>query len=661
MGAGPNRPYTHSVDTTVTDPLVGQVLDGRYRIESRIARGGMATVYVARDIKLGRAIALKVMHANLAQDEEFVRRFIGEAKSAAALSHPNVVAVFDQGTDRQHVFLAMEYVPGRTLRDLLTERGRLGPRQALGIIQPVLAALGAAHRAGLIHRDVKPENVLLTDDGQVKVADFGLARAETDSKQTKTGMIIGTVAYMAPEQVLNGSADARADVYSAGVLLFELLTGHQPHQADSPLSVAYKHVNEVVPLPSSVLPGLPAQLDALVATATSHDPSRRPSDANHLLALVTETQRALPPGIDQTMAGVPATFQQGPARHAGASHTTVLPPGAAFPGTRSPQQPPEPAMERLISFFTGKFVLFGVALIAVLVLGWAVWYQTVGQYNTVPSSLIGMSIEQASKTLIADGFNVATGKARPSDKVPAGKVAETDPAPGARLSKGQRVTLFPSRGPLPISVPNVSGTLQDATATLTKAGFTNIANPTTKPSTTIALGQVMGTDPQAGSVIQPGDPITIIVSAGVQMPSLAGQTRDAAQQALEQLGLNLNIQFQDVGGTPPNTVQSTNPAAGTALTNGETIILQATTKNCSSFLGIQYNCNNGQGNGQGQGQQVQVPSLLGMQCHDAQKALRDAGLQSRVIRLGGNTVRAQLPVSGSQAQSGSEVTITCSP
>src|SRR5258708_21612620 len=193
------------MDTTVADPLVGQVLDGRYRIESRIARGGMATVYVARDIKLGRTIALKVMHPNLAQDDDFVRRFIVEAKSAAALSHPSVVAVYDQGTDGQHVFLAMEYVPGRTLRDLLTGQGRLGPRQALSLMQPVLAALGAAPRAGLVHRDGKPETVLLTDDGQGKVADFGLARAETASKQTKTGMIIGTVAYMAPEQGLSGN------------------------------------------------------------------------------------------------------------------------------------------------------------------------------------------------------------------------------------------------------------------------------------------------------------------------------------------------------------------------------------------------------------------------------------------------------------------------
>src|SRR4051794_32257885 len=276
------------MDTTVADPLVGQVLDERYLVRSRIARGGMATVYHAHDRKLDRPVALKVMHANLASDEGFVRRFIDEAKHAAALSHPNVVAVYDQGTDKGHVFLAMEYVPGRNLRDVLNERGRLGPREALQIMQPVLAALSAAHRAGLVHRDVKPENVLLTADGLVKVADFGLARAETAGKQTKTGMIIGTVAYLAPEQVISGDADARTDVYAAGIMLFELLTGRQPHQGGTPLAVAYKHVNETVPLPSSIIAGLPPQLDALVATATSHDPARRPTDAGHFQAAAAE-------------------------------------------------------------------------------------------------------------------------------------------------------------------------------------------------------------------------------------------------------------------------------------------------------------------------------------------------------------------------------------
>ena len=243
------------MDTTLARPPIGQLLDGRYRVESLIARGGMATVYLGTDTRLERTVALKIMHAELANDEDFVRRFVGEARSVAQLSHPNVVTVYDQGADGQILYLAMEYVPGRTLRDLLNSCGRLSPREALDIMAGVLGGLAAAHDAGIAHRDVKPENVLLNDSGAVKVADFGLARLLAGVSQTKSGMIIGTAAYLAPEQVAGGAADARTDVYAAGVMLFELLTGRQPHTGDTPLAVAYKHVHEAVPPPSSAVPG----------------------------------------------------------------------------------------------------------------------------------------------------------------------------------------------------------------------------------------------------------------------------------------------------------------------------------------------------------------------------------------------------------------------
>ena len=282
------------MDTTLARPPVGQLLDGRYRVESHIARGGMATVYLGTDTRLDRTVALKIMHAELANDEDFVRRFVGEARSVARLSHPNVVAVYDQGADGRTLYLAMEYVPGRTLRDLLNERGHLGPRAALDIMDGVLAGLAAAHDAGLAHRDVKPENVLLTEAHSVKVADFGLARLLSGASHTKTGMIIGTAAYLAPEQVAGGTADARTDVYAAGIMLFELLTGAQPHTGDSPLAVAYQHVNAVVPAPSSLAPSLPAALDTLVALATSRDPGLRPADAGQFLHAVTEVRQGLP-------------------------------------------------------------------------------------------------------------------------------------------------------------------------------------------------------------------------------------------------------------------------------------------------------------------------------------------------------------------------------
>jgi eukaryotic-like serine/threonine-protein kinase len=270
------------MDTTVSAPI-GQLLDGRYLVESQIARGGMATVYHARDIRLDRTVALKIARPELARDQDFVGRFISEARSVARLSSPNVVAVFDQGSTGDLHYIAMEYVPGPTLRDLLAARGRLNPREALDIIERVLAGLAAAHDAGIIHRDVKPENVLLGNGKSVKVADFGLARAAAGVSNTKTGLLIGTAAYLAPEQVASNTSDERSDVYAVGVMLFEMLTGVQPHTGESPLDVAYKHVNSAVPAPSTLVPELPAALDALVALGTSRDPELRPPDARHYL------------------------------------------------------------------------------------------------------------------------------------------------------------------------------------------------------------------------------------------------------------------------------------------------------------------------------------------------------------------------------------------
>jgi eukaryotic-like serine/threonine-protein kinase len=285
------------MDTALSTP-VGQLLGGRYHVDARIARGGMATVFLGTDTRLDRVVALKIAHPELSDDAEFVRRFIGEARSAARLSSPNVVAIFDQGSDKRLHYIAMEYVPGRTLRQLLNERGRLGVREALDIMSGVLAGLAVAHDAGFAHRDVKPENVLLTTSGTVKVADFGLARSVAGAVQTKGGMIIGTAAYLAPEQVTGGTSDARTDVYAAGIMLFELLTGVQPHTASSPLAVAYKHVHEVVPPPSSIVGGLSGAVDALVAMATSRDPDLRPASAGQFLSAISEVagRQAGPPG-----------------------------------------------------------------------------------------------------------------------------------------------------------------------------------------------------------------------------------------------------------------------------------------------------------------------------------------------------------------------------
>ena len=286
--------HTRAPAGAPADALTGRLLDGRYRIGPRIARGGMASVYEATDIRLERTVAVKVMHPGLGDDDEFAARFVREARAAARLSHPNVVSVHDQGEDDGVVFLAMELVPGHTLRDTITKESPMSPLRALALLEPVLSALAAAHRAGLIHRDVKPENVLIADDGRVKVADFGLAKAvSADTQHTATGgVLIGTVSYLAPELVVDGRADARADVYAAGVLLYELLTGRKPHEGESPIQVAYRHVHHDVPMPSLLQPGIPDYVDALVARATSRDRDQRPADATVLLHHLHRVEQA---------------------------------------------------------------------------------------------------------------------------------------------------------------------------------------------------------------------------------------------------------------------------------------------------------------------------------------------------------------------------------
>jgi serine/threonine-protein kinase len=280
------------VSAPTVDPLVGRLLDGRYQIRARIARGGMATVYLATDLRLDRRVAVKVMHAHLADDANFRERFIQEARQAARLAHPNVVNVFDQGQDDGLAYLIMEYLQGITLRDLLGEYGRLTADQTMDILEAVLAGLGAAHRAGIIHRDLKPENVLLADDGRIKIGDFGLARAATS--HTASGQaLLGTIAYLSPELVTRGIADTRSDVYAMGIMMYEMLVGEQPFRGEQPVQIAYQHANDSVPAPSIKNPDVPAALDDLVLWATSRDPEQRPRDARAMLDQLFETQHLI--------------------------------------------------------------------------------------------------------------------------------------------------------------------------------------------------------------------------------------------------------------------------------------------------------------------------------------------------------------------------------
>ncbi|HEY8479283.1 MAG TPA: Stk1 family PASTA domain-containing Ser/Thr kinase [Spirillospora sp.] len=638
------------MDTSVADPLVGQMLDGRYRIESRIARGGMATVYLARDTRLDRVVAIKVMHAGLASDQDFVTRFIGEAKAAAALSHPNVVAVYDQRTDGEHVFLVMEYVAGQTLRDMLTAAGRFGPRAALEIMLPVLAALGAAHRAGLVHRDVKPENVLITEDGRVKVADFGLARAETADKMTKTGVIIGTVGYLAPEQVLSGKADVRSDVYAAGVMLYELLTGELPHKGDTPLAVAYKHVNETVPPPSSAVPGLPPQVDALVMDATNRDPQRRPVDANQFHTEVAEVFGGLPRDIDRRVEEASRSATRVMEAPPADGRTAVMDRGT-LPG----EQPRRSRADRAVGALTGRYVLVALGVVAAFVLGWAIWYQTSGQYEHVPSSIIGMKVSDAREHLEGAGLDVRLAAPVYDDRIRKGNVVKSDPPAGARVAQGQTVTLTPSKGLTPREVPDVKGkSVPDAQRTLEDEGF-KVGRTRRTPSQTVAKDKVIGTSPEAGQKQSPDEPVTLIVSTGMTMPGLIGENGDAAANRLRSMGLDVKVRKKKVDGREPNTVVEQSPPEGTAVSRGDKVTIVVNKRDCLVDAGpIQFGCEDGEE------KNVPVPNVVGLPVKDARKALRESGFRVNVTGFGGNIVRFQSPSDG-EAPRGSTVTIVRGP
>jgi eukaryotic-like serine/threonine-protein kinase len=594
------------MESAPADLLTGRMLDRRYHVRSRIAHGGMATVYLATDTRLDREVALKVMHADLARDAEFVDRFIGEAKSVARLSHQNIVAVFDQGNDGQCLYLAMEYVPGPTLRALLRERGWLPWPEALAIMEPILAALAAAHQAGIVHRDVKPENVLISPDGRVKVVDFGLARASAAVGNTRAGVIIGSVAYIAPEQVVGAPTDARTDVYSAGVLLFEMLTGRQPYSGETPLAVAYAHVNSDVPPVGTLVGGIPPAVDQLVRAATSRDPQWRPANADVFLRVVRSLRGvpesaeslsgawAAPAGGATTAADMMAlgdSFNGGGFNGAGYgageySATGRYETGAApfngtsiigggyggygtEPGAGGPGEPGgrEPFLQRWL--FSRRLAFVAVAVVAVIGLGGGGWWLTSGRYATVPS-VAGLTAAAAQQELRQAGFKAVTGTTEIDNSVPKDDVISTSPS--GRALPGATVTLKVSLGPRIITVPPVAGKTQGAAIEALRAAGLTVSSATkgVGVSGTVVLGAVVGTVPAAGTPCPQNRAVTIEVVAGLSLPPLVGQDINA----IEQWAAQNNIQLQQ---TPVKSNQqqgiivAQGTPAGTPVRPGQTV------------------------------------------------------------------------------------------
>ncbi|MET7327011.1 Stk1 family PASTA domain-containing Ser/Thr kinase [Nonomuraea sp. NPDC005650] len=640
------------MDTTTADPLVGRLLDGRYRIESRIARGGMATVYLALDVRLDRTVALKVMHPSLAEDPAFVRRFIGEAKSVARLSHPNVVHVFDQGTDNDVVYLSMEYVPGKTLRDILRERGRLPAREALEIMIPVLAALGAAHQAGMVHRDVKPENVLMTDDGRVKVVDFGLARAIEATNQTRTGVMIGTIGYMAPEQVTTGAADVRSDVYAAGIMLFELVTGQQPYDGATPMSVAYRHVHDTVPAPSSVVPDAPPLIDTLVAQATAREPDQRPADATAMLVAAVDAHRMLP-----RLTNPPGSHPQGPAApHArtqvfNASGAASMP--QAAPAHTLIQPRTEAPASRRRPGFKPNWFLVALAGVMVVAVGLTGWYFAQPEMVSVPS-LVGKNMALAKQSAAAAGLKVQEADGINDEKVAAGLIIRTDPAADTEVEKGTTITLVPSLGPKRVAVPNTEGMTGDqardkiASAGLTVGAVKRLANQE------VERDKVIRTSPQVGEKVRVGAKIDIYVSAGMVMPDVSSMPKDEAAQYLGGLGFQVQVNEVD-DDAEPCTVIAQAPKAKSEVDKGAQVMV--TVARCQTDF---WDWFNGDRDDEARDDQqfALVPAVIGKEVRDAKSELEALGFKVRVQRLGNRgVVQFQRPLPNSERPQGSTVVL----
>lgn len=593
----------------------GELVDDRYRVHALIARGGMAAIYRGIDERLDRPIAIKVMDDRFAQDPTFRARFEREARAAAKLNHPTLVNVYDQGDDGRCVFLTMELVDGGTLRELLRERGPMPPHAALAVMQPVLTALAIAHTAGLVHRDVKPENILISDSHRVKLADFGLVRALADTRLTSSSVMMGTAAYLSPEQVRGTAIDARTDVYSAGIVLFELLTGTTPFKADTPLGTATLRLDNPVPAASSLISGIPPELDEVIARATALNPEDRYASAAEFYRAVTSLADQL--GIPSQTFRVPVPVHSASHKSAALAKdyaaTTVLPnehnaPTVVAPsGTRpepaaaetrldarpvAPAGPPQPAVRpqppvappraqhspidekpRVSNRSkVGCTLLVLLAVFAVGAVAIAGWWLGSGQYGQIPS-VTGKDASVARQEIANAGFQIYDKKEY-SNTVPADAVIEVWPSEGTKSKLDNPVTLTVSQGRP--TVPNLSSTdsVSDYTAALASATLT-VAHQVEEYSDNVAAGLVMAVDPPAGTAVNIGEGVTLTVSKGphpVDVPDVAGMSESKARKTLEDAGLVVSGTTVDETSNRKGVIGTT-PAAGTSVSKGSTVTI----------------------------------------------------------------------------------------
>ncbi|MGH3855925.1 MAG: Stk1 family PASTA domain-containing Ser/Thr kinase [Pseudonocardiaceae bacterium] len=585
--------------------LVGSLLDGRYQVGPVLARGGMSTVYRGTDTRLERPVAIKVMAPRFAADPAFLQRFEREARAAARLHHPGVVGVHDQGADSSpagdYVFLVMELVDGGTLRDLLRQHGRLSVTLALSVTEMVLSALAAAHREGLVHRDVKPENVLIGPGGIVKVADFGLVRAIAEASSSTGDVILGTVAYLSPEQVATGAADPRSDVYATGVMLFEMLTGAPPYTGETALSVAYRHVNDDMPAPSAAGAAVPAQLDELIVRATRRDPGSRPPNAAAFLHALNAVRAEV--GLPRVRVPVPAARS--------ASATQAVSPGHGPSGTRAlarterallhhpdPHDPyPHDPYPRERARNRRAFIAWmTIVLLLASAIGLGAWWLGSGRWTAVPN-LTGLQRAAVSTALAAADLK-ADLKEDHNNTAPNNTVISTDPASGNRVLRGSEITVLISLGRPVVPTLEVGSTTEDAERAIQQADLSPRLDPRAAVfDDTVPAGAVIGSRPAAGTMLTIGAPVTVVISKGPApipmtiVPQVVGLSVTQARQALANAGLNSTLSRSlggSLGGSTggpldgfgflegfPDRVISQSPAAGQSVRSGATVSLTA--------------------------------------------------------------------------------------
>jgi beta-lactam-binding protein with PASTA domain/predicted Ser/Thr protein kinase len=632
------------------DAVLGSLIDGRYKVVARLGAGGMADVYLAEDQQLGRKVALKLLHSRFAENPGFVERFRREAQAAAGLQHPNVVGVYDRGAYDGTYYIAMEYLPGRTLKRLISEEAPLDPVRAIDIAIQILKAARFAHHHGIIHRDLKPHNVIVDDSGHVKVTDFGIARAGA-SDMTETGSILGTAQYLSPEQAQGHAVSSSSDLYSIGVVLYEMLTARVPFDAEQAVTIAIKHVSEAPTAPTTINPRIPPELEQVVMWAMNKNPADRPRDADQFIAALEHAKAAIVSGDagQRTAAMAAVSAMAG----AGAGAAAAAAPGAAALGAPPPPTTLQPALVADGAAGDGyeaqrrrrrAWWWALAALIALLLAGGGVAaYLLTRPKQVVVPAVVGEQIGIARTQLTNAGFSVHENTPERNSH-PAGTVFAQSPTGGAKADKGSTVTLTVSSGPGNVAVPGVIGEpLKNAENLIKHAGLT-VGALHQQSSTTIPSGDVVNTSPSAGASVPVGSSVEIFVSSGkplVKVPDVRGQAASSAKSSLESSGLKVQTSKQTSSSVPAGDVISQSPAGGSDVPAGSTVSL-VVAKAPSTAI---------------------VPAVTGQTATAATSALKGAGF--KVTETTQNTTKqnqdgkvlSENPSAGTSAKKGSSVTI----